>query len=299
MPGTRRSIESAIWRAEDLGSAEMLRGRFADYSYDPHTHDTACFSLITRGAINIRVRGGEFVTRVGDLFMVDADEVHAGWPIDGEGWALRTLYVSLGHLTSRAIDDDRRAPVQLAGPFIHDPVLARTFAQMHRCSEIGGPALLRQERYLEFISRLFERHTHKAPAPPTAGKENRAVRLARDFIDHRLDVQVSLAEIAEAAGLPPFRLLRAFTRDVGMSPHAYQRQARVRFAISLIRVGQPLADVAAASGFADQAHLTRFFRRTMGVTPGAYRAAVTGKSRGPRASDRAKTNNEIREQQPE
>src|SRR3546814_9510119 len=93
MPRVRPSVKSTIWRAEDLGSAEMLRGKFADYSYDPHTHDAACFSLITRGAINIRVRGGEFVARAGDLFIIHADEVHAGWPIDGEGWALRTLYV--------------------------------------------------------------------------------------------------------------------------------------------------------------------------------------------------------------
>src|SRR3546814_12051658 len=113
---------------------------------------------------------------------------------------------------------------------------------MHRCSEICGPALLRQERYLGFISRLFERYTDEAPELPAAGQENQAVRLARDFIDHRLDDQISLAEVAEAAGLPPFRLLRAFTRDMGMSPHAYQRQARIRFAIDLIRLGPPRSE---------------------------------------------------------
>ncbi|WP_186159447.1 helix-turn-helix transcriptional regulator [Burkholderia gladioli] len=109
----------------------------------------------------------------------------------------------------------------------------------------------------------------------------RAVRLAREFLDARLDQQVHLEEIAGAAGLPVFRLFRAFERHLGMTPHAYQRQARVRAAIALIRLGRPLGEVAAASGFADQAHLTRSFRRMMGVTPGVFRDATH--ARAPRA----------------
>ena len=97
--------------------------------------------------------------------------------------------------------------------------------------------------------------------------------LAQNFLDCHLDRRVRLHEIAQAAGLPPFRLFRAFARAAGMSPHGYQRQARVRYAAALIRLGRLLCDAALAAGFADQAHMTRSFRRTMGVTPGAYREA--------------------------
>ncbi|MBJ9673694.1 helix-turn-helix domain-containing protein [Burkholderia gladioli] len=55
----------------------------------------------------------------------------------------------------------------------------------------------------------------------------------------------------------------------------------MRAAIALIRLGRPLGEVAAASGFADQAHLTRSFRRMMGVTPGVFRDAT--RARAPRA----------------
>jgi hypothetical protein len=97
---TRRvdKISTKIWCAKELGAAELLRGRFADYSYDIHTHDKACFALITRGAIRIRTRGAEFVARAGDLYAIDADEPHAGWPVDAEGWSLRTLYVDVNEL---------------------------------------------------------------------------------------------------------------------------------------------------------------------------------------------------------
>jgi AraC-like DNA-binding protein len=273
---TRRvdKISTKIWCAKELGAAELLRGRFADYSYDIHTHDKACFALITRGAIRIRTRGAEFVARAGDLYAIDADEPHAGWPVDAEGWSLRTLYVDVNELQRMLLPGATIGAPKLTGPIIQDPKLVSLFLGVHYCSETAGPSLKREEHFLDFIGRLFERHTTRTVPPRRGGREERAVSLARDFLDHNLDQQIQLMDIASVSGVPPVRLFRAFERAMGMSPHRYQRQARVRFACGLIRLGHPLASVAAAAGFADQPHLTRSFRRTMGVTPGAYAEAL-------------------------
>jgi AraC-like DNA-binding protein len=268
-------VSTKIWCADDLRGAEFLHGRFRDYSYDVHTHEKACFALITRGAIRIRTRGTAVVARAGDLFAIDADEPHAGWPIDEAGWSLRTLYVDIGCLQEFVRDRDCHAPPAraLAGPIIRDPHLTFMFHVIHCSSEVTRPSLEREERYFEFITRLFERHTRGVSPSEPPGREERAIRLARDFLDHRLDQNVRLDDIAEASGLPRFRLFRAFERTTGMSPHRYQRQARVRFAAGLIRQGHSLSDAALAAGFADQAHMTRSFRSTIGVTPGAYKDA--------------------------
>jgi AraC-like DNA-binding protein len=271
-------IETKLWLADDLGDAELLRGSFADYAYDTHTHARACFALITRGAIRIRMRGAEFVARAGDLYAIDAEEPHTGWPIDDGGWSLRTLYVDVARL--RAIifaDEASAAPFQaLRGPIIRDTRLIGLFQDVHASSEAGEPPLRREERYTAFVARLFERHTRAMPWVAKAGNEPRAIRLAREFLDGRVDERLRLADIAKAAELPPFRLLRAFERTTGMTPHCYQRQARVRHAAGMILRGHPLGQVAAAAGFADQAHLTRCFRGSMGITPGAYRDAYRG-----------------------
>ncbi len=269
----RSGAETTLWQAPDLG-AELLRGRFADFAYDVHTHDTACFALLTSGAIRIRTAGSEFIARRGDLYAIGADEPHAGWPVDAGGWTLRTVYVDLDILRALIGDERVSRSVMLAGPIIRDADLATMLYDVHRCSEIQGPALYREERYLAFAARLFERHARDAPAPPPVGRESVAVGRAREYLDQHLDRQVSLPDIAAAAGLPTFQLFRAFSRAIGMTPHAYQRQARIRLAKALIRSGQALSDVAAATGFADQAHLTRRFRRSLGITPGAYRAGL-------------------------
>lgn len=271
MSNSAPGAQTALWYADDL-DAELLRGRFGDYSYDLHTHDTACLALITRGAIEIRMRGGTRIVRAGDLYAIDADEPHAGVPVDAEGWSQRTIYVDLGRLRARLADGRDGTPV-LAGPVIRDPRLNALFAAVHRLSETGASPLARDERYCDFAAWLFGHHLREPAGIAAPGREPVAVRRAKAFLDAHLADRVRLDEIAAAAGLTPFRLYRAFERDTGMTPHGYQRQARIREAVRLIRRGDALADVAAAAGFTDQAHLTRSFYRRIGVTPGAFRAA--------------------------
>jgi AraC-like DNA-binding protein len=268
----RPHCSTAIWRDDSLARAEWLRGTFSDFSYAPHAHDAECLAVITRGAIAIRARGREFVARRGDLFAANTGEMHAGWPIDAGGWSLRTVYVDLARLRA-VLTETTTAPLALSGPLIHDPELAARLRAAHECSEGRAPALRRDEALSAFADRLFARHVLPANDDERTDAAPGAVRRAREFLDANLDTRVSLPQIASVAGLPPSRLLRAFARVVGVSPHVYQRQARLRHATALIREGHALSDAALAAGFADQAHFTRLFQRTMGLPPGAYQRA--------------------------
>jgi transcriptional regulator GlxA family with amidase domain len=113
-------------------------------------------------------------------------------------------------------------------------------------------------------------------APGTAGgpgpvrKAPEAVSAVRDLLAERLADPPTLAELATLTGLSQFALLRAFRAATGLPPHAYLNQLRVRRARGLLDDGLPAAEVAARTGFADQAHLTRHFKRVVGVPPAAY-----------------------------
>ena len=96
------------------------------------------------------------------------------------------------------------------------------------------------------------------------------VTAARERIDDDPAAGQTLADLAAAAGLSRYQFLRAFTRLTGLPPHAYLLQRRVQHARRLVRGGLPLAEAAAASGFADQSHMTRCFARSFGLTPGAF-----------------------------
>jgi AraC-like DNA-binding protein len=85
---------------------------------------------------------------------------------------------------------------------------------------------------------------------------------------------VTQPELARLAGLSAFHLCRVFRQSVGMPTHAYQTQLRVRRAKVLLRAGLPITSAALAAGFYDQAHLTRHFKRVVGVPPGSYLAEL-------------------------
>ena len=102
------------------------------------------------------------------------------------------------------------------------------------------------------------------------GVQPRAVADAVAFIHDNCTREISLSDIAAAARLSPFHLARVFKQALGVSPHQYLIQLRVNSARWLLSAGsgeRSLAELASAVGFADQSHLTRHFKRVLGVTP--------------------------------
>jgi len=90
----------------------------------------------------------------------------------------------------------------------------------------------------------------------------------------RRDPCLRLDEWAEAHGFAPETLSRGFTRVFGISPSAYRLEARAARAFAGIVGGvRPLAEIALASGFADQAHMTRAVRQLTGHPPGCWRSS--------------------------
>jgi transcriptional regulator GlxA family with amidase domain len=164
--------------------------------------------------------------------------------------------------------------MSIRGPIIRDAALADVFSRLHLHSENNGSQLERDQLLLAFARHLFDRHVSDAPSAPREARESEAIRVAKEYLDQRLDERVGLADMAAAVDLPAYRFYRAFERETGMTPHGYQRQARVRAAQRLLRDGGELSEIAATTGFADQAHFTRSFRSRMGITPGVYRSAL-------------------------
>jgi AraC-like DNA-binding protein len=112
-------------------------------------------------------------------------------------------------------------------------------------------------------------HDLAGPRPPLT-RDDPALQRARDYLGDRLPDRVTLDELAAAAGTDKFRIVRLFRAATGMPPHRYQLAQRIRLARRMLERGVPIAEVAAATGFVDQSHLHRHFRRTLGMTPASY-----------------------------
>lgn len=109
---------------------------------------------------------------------------------------------------------------------------------------------------------------------PGPGRDAPPAGLAPEGASRRFCPTGRIAEIAARCGVSREHFSRRFRRDFGISPYAYSLIARLNEARRRLRMGQPIAAVAADLGFADQSHFGRLFRATYGTTPRQYRLGV-------------------------
>ena len=106
--------------------------------------------------------------------------------------------------------------------------------------------------------------------PETPRALSPGIRRAVAHIEENYADPIRLADLAVIAGLSLFRFVTVFRTQLGIPPHRYMCRVRVRAARALLRRGMPLAVVALETGFFDQSHLSRHFKRQCGVTPGLF-----------------------------
>lgn len=112
----------------------------------------------------------------------------------------------------------------------------------------------------------------RLPAEGAAALPPWRLRKVSDLVEERLEGELSIAAMAAAAGLSPYHFSRSFKAATGRPPHRYLLERRVERAKRLLQeTTQEIVQVALASGFASQEHMTTVFRRLTGTTPGRYR----------------------------
>ncbi len=161
------------------------------------------------------------------------------------------------------------APPVFAHSQVHDMELALEFLATHKALEYSGDLLERDERMILVLGKLLARHAG-VPSFQAAGRERTKVDLARDYIDAHFSSGIGLDTLANLSALSRHHFIRAFKRELGLTPHAYVTDRRVREARKLLAVGISPADAAVQCGFYDQSHLNRVFKARIGVTPGAF-----------------------------
>jgi AraC family transcriptional regulator len=115
------------------------------------------------------------------------------------------------------------------------------------------------------------------PKDPKLGNGLPRARLNRviEYIEANLEREIALSALAEIAGMSPHYFCELFKRSVRISPHQYVLRQRITRAQNLLvdpRV--TVLEAAVRSGFSDQSHFTKIFRRIVGVTPTGYRTAL-------------------------
>jgi AraC-like DNA-binding protein len=259
--------EVKAWRPPVPGVAEVFHAHFTEHVYPMHAHSTWTLLILDDGAVRYDLDRHEHGALADVVTLLPPDVPHNGRsadPANPDGFRKRVLYLtrdSLGtDLIGTAVDQ----------PAFADPLLRRRIHQLHRALE-PGEELEAESRLVLIRERLRERlgsqrTAGQTPAPPAAS----AATLLRDLIEADLVTGFTLEAAAEQLHFHQAHLIRSFTRHYGMAPHQYLTARRVDLARGHLLAGMPPARAATASGFWDQSHLTRHFKRVVGVSPGRF-----------------------------
>jgi AraC-like DNA-binding protein len=223
----------------------------------------------------LTMRGSQHAAGSGSLTLFNPQDVHDGIP-SHDGYSYRVTYPSVTLLTGIATEVSGRSVTGqplFPDPVVDDPQGVALFTAAHHAMEEGSDALAADELLVRAYSYCLVRHAHTAPTP--IGHEWGAVARVKDLLAFRYAENLTLMDLTAEAGLSRYHLIRTFQNTTGLTPHAYLINRRIEAAKGRLQQGETLVEVAAATGFSDQAHLTRVFKARIGVTPGAYRAAVT------------------------
>jgi AraC-like DNA-binding protein len=262
-----------VWRPHDLTQLELRRGVADTQPVPRHWHEEYQLCLIQSGKGELSYRGTNFCVPPASLFMIHPGEVHSNYPDQSFGASYRMILVDAELMRCTAAELHRK---ESGLPFFPAAVLfdreaIRRYLDLYFALERPASTLERQSLLLNLLTTLIVRFAEHRPAPRQCGLERQAVSRACDYLAEHYAENVTLEDLAQIANLSRFHFNRVFSEQMGMPPHAFQTQLRVLRAKTLLRQGWSIPQVAALTGFFDQSHLNRHFKRLVVVTPGQYR----------------------------
>jgi AraC-like DNA-binding protein len=265
------------WHPDVPGIDEVFHARFVDHAYPLHTHSTWTLLVVDAGAVRYDLDRAEHGAVGSAVTLLPPGVAHDGRAATAGGFRKRVLYL-----------DDATFPARLVGhavdrPAVVDDVLRRAVDRLHLVLDAPGDELAASSGLALVTDRLAAHLGGEGPDDDGGPvRDPRTAGALRDLLDAHVVDGLTLDAAAATLHVTPTHLAKTFSAEFGLPPHRYLVGRRVELARRLLLAGLPAARVAVEAGFHDQAHLTRHFRRLLGVTPGRY----AGPRRGPSGPSR-------------
>lgn len=259
-----------FWRDARLPYVESRRAVHSRACYATHTHDTVSIGAVDSGYSTFTCGTASYRLAAGSLVMVPSHCAHACNPDPDAAWSYQMLHLDAQWVRALLAENDRGADTELPD---------------HAAVSHALPAY---QRFCELNDLLFSEATHAdkeaalilyigsrswldlplaaPPLPLLPHRLQHIVALLNESRSH----DISLATLADMAGMSRYQFIRAFRAATGMTPHAYQLDLRILQARQLLRRGHSLSRIAHDLGFADQSHFHRAFKQRVAATPGIY-----------------------------
>jgi AraC-like DNA-binding protein len=247
---------------------ELLHVTNLTHDYPLHIHEQQCFILVQQGSETTSVDGSAYQALAGHICVLHPEELHSSVSLNVEYRVFKIQADEFRRIVAECFGTPSER-LYFSNRLIDDAVVFDLLLKLHRKLEQKDSILQHESEFVSAMEILLTRH-HQGVQQKRLLKDERGVQLVRDHLKARYSENISLSQLTSLTELNRFSMLRAFTKKFGISPHEYQIQLRIAHTRELIRRGHSISDAALETGFFDQSHLSRHFKRIVGVTPGEY-----------------------------
>jgi AraC-like DNA-binding protein len=248
----------------------LVRAELDDFAFPVHSHDHVVVGLATAGEHTSRYGLRRYDVWKGDVLLVNAGEVHDGRPSGARGRGHSMLEISVGAFSELSTSAGAMPRTEFQRAVNRQPALTSALSAWLEALLADEPERER-EVAAEFFGLALAGNVRDVSSSRV---EDELARRAKARLLGESPQADAIGDLARDLGASRFQLIRAYKRAFGLTPEDFRRQLRIERARSLLSGRQGLAAIAASAGFADQSHMTREFRRLVGVTPGRYRRAL-------------------------
>lgn len=238
--------------------------------FPSHFHEYYVIGFIEEGQRSLVCKGEQYIINPGDLLIFNPYDPHSCEQIDG-----KTLDYRCINVTSEIM---KKIILEINGneclPYFNQNVLVQSelvdsLRELHLNISQGESALKKEELFLCLLEELIQKHSNLVPLSPTS-EMTFEIKAVCTYLEENYIHTVTLNDLSAFSGWSKYHLLRTFTKRMGLSPNSYLETIRVNHAKKLLEQGIRPIEVAFSTGFSDQSHLTKCFKRQVGLTPKQY-----------------------------
>ncbi|BCN25463.1 AraC family transcriptional regulator [Vibrio alfacsensis] len=260
-------MEHIQYYATDHDNLRLIEAKYQTFAFQRHYHLDFHLGLITHGAQKFQYQGNNHQVGHGQIVIMPPDELHDGQSKLESGYEVNVFAIE-PHLLSDLADLKQSGQIiRFNELIISDPKIFLQLSNLH--------GLLRRENLsqltkdclpFEGFNQLFDRYgsLERQKVVPLG---NQSLGTLKDYLMANLDQAVRLDSLSDLCQLSPTQFQRHFKAQTGMTPYAWFARLRLEQGMKLLQAGQCGTDVAHQIGFYDQAHFSKAFKQTYGVSP--------------------------------
>jgi AraC-like DNA-binding protein len=245
------------------------------HQHDRHAHDCLAVIMLTEGEKSYSIERHRFPVHAGQIAIANPGQIHGCEYVNNNPWAHRTWYLSHALLETLSQEAGVQDCTEIVSPVIDCAQTSAVLLQAHVNSQVGNE-LDREAAVISALTGLIRKHGNKRVRHAESSAHNAAtqrVAICIDLLHSRVNQPLNLTLLARHASVGRHQIIRDFQSVLRLTPGEYLRQIRLEHARQMIAEGLPLTQVAMNSGYSDQSHFSRVFRRVYGYTPSDYAAA--------------------------